>query len=72
MLWGIFNKDTMIRAGARGDPMDRRLVLIRPSHRGASLARQMVGAMKRRQHLAVAYIVLSGLPQTQWHNTDIT
>jgi DNA-binding MarR family transcriptional regulator len=37
---------------AVGDPMDRRLVLIRPSHRGAALARQMVGAMKRRQHLA--------------------
>jgi len=34
------------------DPMDRRLVLIRPSHRGAALARQVVGAMKRRQHLA--------------------
>jgi hypothetical protein len=39
---------------AFGHPMDRRLVLIRPSHRGAAVARQMVGAMKRRQHLAAA------------------
>jgi hypothetical protein len=39
---------------AVGDPMDRRLVLIRPSHRGAALARQMVSAMKRRQHVAAA------------------
>jgi hypothetical protein len=39
---------------AVGDHMDRRLVLIRPSHRGAALARQMVSAMKRRQHLAAA------------------
>jgi DNA-binding MarR family transcriptional regulator len=35
-----------------GDPMDRRLVLIRPSRRGAALARQMVSAMRRRSHLA--------------------
>jgi hypothetical protein len=42
--------------------MDRRLVQIRPSHRGAALARQMVGAMfiamavdiKQTEHAIVA------------------
>jgi hypothetical protein len=49
-----YHKPGMGLIEAVGHPMDRRLVLIRPSHRGAALARQMVGAMKRRQHLAAA------------------
>jgi DNA-binding MarR family transcriptional regulator len=47
-----YHKPGMGLVEVAGDPMDRRLVLMRPSYRGAALARQMVGAMKRRQHLA--------------------